>query len=154
MLKRRVLLAILLMLSHAVAAAASDIAIVVNSDVPLENLSFAEVRKLFTGERQFWSSNVRVTLLIQAAGTRERSFVLRRICEMSEAQFRQFWIAKVFRAEAATGPKVVNSQEAAMEIVAGLPGAVALIDFAQAPKNVKILRVDGRLPGDAGYKLH
>ena len=73
---------------------------------------------------------------------------------MSEAQFRQFWIAKVFRAEAASGPKVVNSQEAIMEIVAGLPGAIALIDVAQAPKNVKVLRVDGLLPGNPGYKLH
>ena len=146
-----IVLSLPLMLSQA--ASAGDIAIVVNSDVPVDNLSFGEVRKLFTGDRQFWSSNIRVTLLVQSAGTRERNVMLR-ICEMTEAQFRQFWIAKVFRAEAASGPKVVNSQEAAMEIVAGLPGAVALIDVAQAPKNVKILRVDGRLPGEHGYKFH
>ena len=46
-----------------------------------------------------------------------------------------------------------TKREAAMEIVAGLPGAVASIDVAQAPKNVKILRVEGRLPGEPGYKL-
>src|SRR5438270_10759653 len=80
------------------AAAGIDIAIVVRPDVPVDNLSFAELRRVLLGDRQFWSSNVRVTLLVRAPGAREREVVLKTIYQMSEAQFRQFWIAKVFRA--------------------------------------------------------
>src|SRR5580765_5150030 len=98
-------------------AAGGDIAIVVRPDVPIENLTFAELRKVLLGDRQFWSSNIRVTLLVRAPGAREREVVLKTIYQMSEAQFRQYWIAKVFRAEAATGPRIVYSNEMAVELV-------------------------------------
>ena len=97
-------------------AAEGDIAIVVRPDVPIDNLTFAELRKLMLGDRQFWTSNLRVTLLVRAPGAREREVVLKTIYQMSEAQFRQYWIAKVFRAEAAAGPRVVYSNEMATEL--------------------------------------
>ena len=105
------------------------------------------------GERQFWTSNIRVTLVVRAPVARERDIVLKTIYQMSEAQFRQYWIAKVFRAEAAAGPRIVYSNEASAELVAALPGAVALVDASQVPKGLKVLRVDGHLPGDKGYPL-
>src|SRR5436190_13826139 len=87
-------------------AADSDVAIVVRADLPVDSLPFAELRRLMRGDRQFWTSNLRVTLLVRAPGARERDIVLKTIYEMSEAQFRQYWIAKVFRAEAASGPRI------------------------------------------------
>src|SRR3954469_18636154 len=83
------------------AAASTDIAIVVRPDVPVDNLTFAELRKLLLGDRRFWTSNLTVTLLVRAPVARERDVMLNVIYRMSEAQFRQYWIAKVFRAEAA-----------------------------------------------------
>ena len=135
-------------------AASADVAIVVRPDVPLDNLSFSEVRKLFLGDRQFWNSNLRVTLLIRAPVARERDIVLKTLYQMSEAQFRQYWISKVFRAEAATGPKIVYSQEMAVELVSAIPGAVAFVDSAQIPKGLKVLKLDNHLPGEKGYPLH
>src|SRR5947207_14800681 len=79
------------------AAAANPVAIVVSPDVPVDELSFSEVRKLFLGERQFWSPKLRVVLLMRAPVAPERNVVLRTIYQMSEAQFRQNWISKVFR---------------------------------------------------------
>ena len=93
--------------------ASGDIAIVVRPDLPIDTLSFAELRKLLIGDRQFWSSSLRVTLLMRAPVARERDVILKTIYQMSEAQFRQFWISKVFRAEATNGPKVVFSNEMA-----------------------------------------
>jgi hypothetical protein len=72
---------------------------------------------------------------------------------MSEAEFRQYWISKMFRAEAVDGPKVVLSNEVAMELVSALPGSVAFVDAAQVPKGLKILKIDGKLPGQPGYPL-
>jgi ABC-type phosphate transport system substrate-binding protein len=134
-------------------ATATDIAIVVRPDVPVDNLTFSELRKLLLGDRQFWASNFRVTLLMRAPGARERDVVLKTIYQMSEAQFRQYWIAKVFRAEAAAGPRIVYSNEMAAELAAALPGAVAFVDVSQVPKDLKVLKIDGHLPGDRGYPL-
>ncbi len=138
----------------ALTAQAADIAIVVRPDVPVDNLSFAELRKLFLGDRQFWTSNVRVTLLVRAPGAHERDVVLKTIYQMSEAQFRQYWIAKVFRAEAASGPRIVYSNEMAVDVVAGTPGAVAFVEAGQVPKGLKILKINGLLPGAKDYPLH
>lgn len=134
-------------------AAPTDVAIVVRPDVPVDNMTFADLRKLMLGERQFWTSNLKVTLLVRAPGAREREVVLKTIYQMSEAQFRQYWIAKVFRAEAAAGPRVVYSNEMAAELATAIPGAVAFVEADQVPKGLKVLKVNGKLPGDKDYPL-
>lgn len=136
-----------------VSAVENDIAVVVRPDTPAEDLSFGEIRKLLLGERQFWSSNLRVTLLIRAPAAREREVVLKTIYRLSEAQFRQYWISKVFRAEATSGPKIVYTNEMAVDLVAAIPGSVAFVDASQVPKGLKILKIDGKMPGEKGYPL-
>jgi ABC-type phosphate transport system substrate-binding protein len=142
-----------LALPHSLAAAAGDVAVVVRQDTPVDDLSFTEVRKLFMGDRQYWSSNLRVTLLIRAPAARERDVVLKIIYRMSEAQFRRYWISKIFRLEASTGPKIVYSTDMAVELVSAIPGAVAFMDSTVVPKDLKVLSIDGLLPGKQGYAL-
>ncbi len=137
----------------AAAFQATDVAIVVHPDVPVENLSLAEIRKLFLGDRQYWNSALRVTLLIRAPVAREREVVLRTIYQMNEAQFRQYWISKIFRGEATSGPKIVYSNEMATELVANIPGSIAFVEVSQVPKKVKVLKTNGLLPGEKGYPL-
>jgi hypothetical protein len=134
-------------------APGGDIAVVVRPDTPAESVSFNEIRKLLLGERQFWNSSLRVTLLIRAPAAHERDVVLKTIYHMSEMQFRQYWISKVFRAEATSGPKIVYSNEMATELVAAIPGSVAFVDASQVPKGLKVLKIDGKMPGDKDYPL-
>ena len=151
------LAAVLLALAAAPLAAADskgDVAVVVRPELPLDSLSFSEVRKLLLGDRQFWTPGLRVTLLMRAPAAREREVILKTVYRMSEAEFRRYWIEKVFRAEAPSGPKIVYSNETATDLVASIPGAVAFVDAAKVPKGLKVLRIDGRLPGDKGYPLH
>jgi hypothetical protein len=135
-------------------AADGDIAVVVHPGVPVNALTFAEVRKLLFGDRQYWNADLRVTLVVRAPVAREREIVLRSVYQMTEAQFRQYWISKVFRAEAASGPRIVYSSEEATGLVGALPGSISFIDVTQVPKGLKVLRVDGHLPGEPGYRLH
>lgn len=137
----------------AAGAAGADIAAVVRPDTPADDLTLSQVRKLLTGEQQFWNSSLRVTLLLRAPVARERDVVLKVIYRMSEAEFRQFWIAKMFRAEVASGPKVVYSNDVATELVMAIPGSVAFVDASEVPKGLKVLKIDGKLPGQAGYPL-
>jgi hypothetical protein len=134
-------------------AAAADIAVVVRPDTPVDSLTLGQTRKLLLGEQQFWNPNLRVTLLLRAPSAREREVVLKVIYGMNEAEFRQYWISKMFRAEVASGPKMVYSNEMATELVNALPGSVAFVDSTQVPKGLKVLKIDGKLPGQAGYPL-
>ncbi|MGH9859453.1 MAG: substrate-binding domain-containing protein [Candidatus Acidiferrales bacterium] len=131
----------------------ADIAIVVHSDTPVTELTIAEVRKIFLGEQQYWSAKLPVVLLIRAPAARERDVVLRVIYEMTEPQFKRYWIAKIFRAEAATAPKTMYSNQMALELVTAVPGAIAFVDSRDVKPGVKVLRVDGHKPGEEGYPL-
>src|SRR5437868_11204346 len=130
-----------------------DVAVVVHPDTPVSNLGLTEVRKVFLGDRQYWTSNIPVVLLIRAPVARERNVVLKIIYQMSEAQFKQYWIAKIFRAESATAPKVVYSNDMANDLVTAGPGAIAFIDALEFRPGAKVVRVDGHLPGESGYPL-
>ena len=140
--------------SSAQTARGTDIAVVVHPETPINDLSLAEVRQVFLGERQYWNAKLPVVLLIRAPVARERDVVLRVIYQMSEAQFKQYWVAKIFRAEAASPPKIVYSNDMQYELVTAMPGAIAFVDARNVRAGAKVLRVDGRLPGDPGYLLH
>ncbi|HEV1285770.1 MAG TPA: hypothetical protein VNU44_10675 [Bryobacteraceae bacterium] len=131
----------------------TEIAIVVRPDVPVDNLTFADLRRILLGDRQYWSSKLKVTLLVRAPGARERDLVLKEVYQMSEAQFRQYWIAKVFRAEAQSSPKIVYTNEMAVELAFAIPGAVAFMEASQVPKGLKVLKINGALPGEKNYPL-
>jgi len=117
---------------------ASNLAVVVNKDTPVTDLSLDEVRKI---------------LLIRAPMARERDITLRVIYQMDEAQYKRYWIAKIFRAESATPPKIVYSNDMAHEMTATIPGAISIVDAADMPPGVKVVRIDGHLPSEADYPL-
>ena len=153
---RTLLLVILCLggLAGSTAFGQANIAVVVRPDVPVNGLTFAELRTLLLGNRQFWSSNLRVTLLTRAPGAREHEVVLKTVYLMSEAQFQQYWIAKVFREEATSGPRIVYSHEMAVALALAIPGAIAFLDASQIPPGLKVLKINGLLPGEKGYPLH
>jgi hypothetical protein len=140
-------------LSTAQTTRGADIAVVVHPDTPVSDLSLSEVRKVFLGDRQYWNSKLPVALLIRAPVARERDVVLRVIYQMSEAQFKQYWVAKIFRAEVASPPKIVYSNDMQYDLVTAIPGAIAFVDARNVRPGVKVLRVDGHLPGDHEYPL-
>ena len=151
------ILLVALLIGLPVAAAetkGTDVAVVVRPELPVDGLSFGEVRKLLLGDRQFWTPGLRVTLLMRAPVARERDIILRTVYHMTEAEFRRYWMEKVFRAEAPGDPQIVYSTETATELVRAIPGAVAFVDSSEVPKGLKVLRIDGRLPGEKGYPLH
>src|SRR5262245_47086717 len=133
--------------------ATPDIAVIVNPGVPVENLSIAELRRILLGDREFWASGVRVTLLIRAPIARERDAAVKEVCQMTEAQFRQHWIGKVFRADTPSGPKIVYSNEMAIDQASRVPGAIAFVPAPVTNKSVKVLKIDGKAPGQTGYGL-
>ena len=151
---------LLILLAHgrlaipASAQESGDVAVVVHPDVPVDNLTTGELRRVVLGDREFWPAGLRITLLVRAPIAHERDVVLKSLCQMTEAQFRQHWIAKVFRADTALAPKIVYSAEMAVDMVGRFPGAITFIEASRVSKGLKVLKIDGRLPGEKGYALH
>jgi ABC-type phosphate transport system substrate-binding protein len=136
-------------------AAAEPMAVIVHPDTPVENMTLAEVRRVFLGERQYWNAETPVVLIVRAPVAPERTVVLDRIYRMSESQFKQYWIARIFRAEATSTPKVVYSNQTINELVSAIPGAISLVraEAILPGTKVKRIKIDGLLPGEANYPL-
>jgi ABC-type phosphate transport system substrate-binding protein len=130
-----------------------DIAVVVHPDVPIDNLTVAELRRILLGDREFWASGMRVSLFLRAPVARERDVAIKDVCQMTEAQFRQHWIAKVFRADTPSTPRIVYSGQMAIEQVSRTPGAITFVENSAVVKGVKVLKIDGRSPGQSGYRV-
>jgi hypothetical protein len=129
------------------------VAIVVHPETQVENLTFQELKAIFRGERQFWDDGRRVTLLMRAPVAAERRLVLDKIYGMDEAEFREYWIGKMFRAEVAAGPKLVYSSDMARDLVTVIPGAITFVPLNEVSSETKVVRIDGKLPSEEGYPL-
>ena len=130
-----------------------DVAVVVNSQNAIDNLSASELRKIFAGERHSWAGSVPIKLFVRAPAARERA-VLLKLLNMSESEYKQYWTARVFRGDAQAEPVALLSNGMQKEAIALYPGAVALVSIQDVKPGMKIVRVEGHKPGEAGYPLN
>jgi len=132
--------------------AAGTVVVIVNQDNPVENLSLAELRDILSGQRTYWSAGKPVSLIVMPdPGTPERQTVLSVVLAMNEALYKKHWVGRVFRGESASAPMTADSADAIARAVAQTRGAIGLV--AQAAPNVKAVRINGALPGEAAYPL-
>jgi ABC-type phosphate transport system substrate-binding protein len=136
------------------AQGAGDLAIVAHPGTPVTQMTFAELRQVLKGEKQYWNPDLPVVLFVRAPTSAERSAVLDAIYQMSEPQFNQYWIAKQFRAESSSAPTKLKSNVLTQQFVASTPGAIGFMSAHDVKPGVKVLKIDGRLPGESGYRLH
>lgn len=149
-------LAVLTMLPALAISGKNDIALIVHKTNAMNDVSSAELRRIFLGDETRWSSNDRITILLLPPGTPERQQFLRSLLKMSDDDFVRHWISRVFQGEASAGPKTASSAASMARLVAGLPAAVGVIAVADVPtgdSGLKVLRIDGKSPGEEGYRL-
>jgi ABC-type phosphate transport system substrate-binding protein len=129
------------------AAQAGDVAVVVNNRNPVTKISKIELRNIFAGEERSWSAGVPIRIFVRAPGTRERAALLK-LLDMTEGEYKQYWTAQVFRGEAQAEPVALPSNGMQREAVVAYPGAVALVELQDVKAGMKVLRIEGRLPGE------
>ena len=135
------------------AAQSVDVAVVVNANNPLADVSMVELRKMFAGEKHSWPRGLTIKLIVRTPGCHER-LVLLRLLGMSESEYKQYWAAAVFRGDASSEPVAVFSNGMQKEAIVAIPGAIALVDSPDLKPGMKVVKVAGHLPGEPGYLLH
>ncbi len=134
-------------------AADDSLGIVVNRSNPVENLSFAELRKIFMGEQTHWSNGRRITVVMLEAGKQERQAVLAQIYRMDDKDFTKHFLQGMFTGEIHAAPKTLATPTEVLKFVLNVPGAIGYVRTAEADDSVKVVRVDSRLPGDKDYSI-
>jgi len=128
------------------------LAIVVNKNNSIENLSFAELRNIFLTQRSQWPNGRRITVVMRDS-TPERATALQLIYKMSEADFNRYFLQASFTGQTLTPPKQLSSATGVRRFVFNVPGAVGYLRVSEVDESVKVVRVDGKAPADPGYKF-
>jgi ABC-type phosphate transport system substrate-binding protein len=132
------------------AAQTGSVAVVVNEKNPVNNLSTPELRKLFAGERHAWAGGLPVKIFVRAPGANERVVMLK-LLGMSESEYKRYWAGQVYRGEAQAEPVGLFSNGMQREAVVIYPGALALVNVQDVKLGMKVVKVNGHMPADAGY---
>lgn len=135
------------------AAAQGDVAVVVSLRNSVANVSLTDLRKILAGEKRTWPGGLPIKLIVRPPGCHE-SLALLRLLNMSEIEYKQHWTAQVLRGEADTEPVIVPSVGMQKEAVIAFPGALTLVESSAVKPGMKVLKVNGLLPGAQGYPLH
>jgi ABC-type phosphate transport system substrate-binding protein len=135
-------------------AAEPTYAIVVNAGAPVSDLSLEDLRRVFTLRRAFWKPGKPIRLVLPATGQPARAFLLERVCRKSEGELQRAVLESMYRGDIDQAPKVAASEPETLTLVASTENAVGVISAgAAAREGTRVLRIDGKLPSEAGYPL-
>ena len=130
-----------------------DVAVIVNPQNQIESISSTDLRKVFAGEKRSWNSNIPVFVVVRAPQAHERDILLSHVLRMTESEYKQYWVKKVYSGEVPREPLALLSNGMQLEAVRADKGGIALINLADVKQGVKVLKVDGKLPGAPAYTL-
>src|SRR5205807_6542276 len=94
-----------------------------------------------------WTGGVQITVVVRDPATPEMELLLSRIYKISPLEL------KSFIATHKDAIIVVDSNAAMLNAVHTIPGAIGLIDVFLINQEVKVLKIDGKLPVEYGYIL-
>ena len=131
-------------------AQSNDVAVVVNPNNMVVNVSAAELRKIFTGERLSWPRGSPIKLLTRGPGVHEHDCLLK-LLHMTESEYQQYWKE---RSTAGVEPPVtLPSNGMQKEAIQAFRGAIAMVEIKDVKSPMRVIKVDGRLPKQSGYPL-
>jgi ABC-type phosphate transport system substrate-binding protein len=131
----------------------TELAVIVNTDNPMASMTTQELRRLIIGDETHWKNGKDIVLLMRTQGSAERNTLLRAL-NMDDAAYRKAWLAKINSGDVASAPAEVFTSGQAVSLVGGSPKSVAIVDASSVRTTVKVMRIDGHLPGESGYPLH
>lgn len=129
------------------------LAILVNRSNPVDNLSSAELRKVFLGEQNHWSDGRRITVVMLESGKPERQAVLTVIYRMEDKDFNAYFLHHVFTGDIHAAPTTLATPTEVLKFVSNVQGAIGYVRTTAADETVKVVRIDSVLPCDKDYSI-
>ena len=127
--------------------------IIVHRANPISALTMKELRRIFMLETQTWPHGRKITVVLREKGQPERAEAIRLICGMSEPEFEHHVLYQTFRGSVDRGPRSIQSASAMLRFIFNTPGAIGYVRADEVDDTVKVIPIDGRLPGEPGYPL-
>jgi hypothetical protein len=133
--------------------ASGNVAVIVNKTAISPSISSRDLRSYILGEKEAWPNGQKVLAILLPTSSAESKVVLNKICNMSEGDFKRYFLQLAFQGKRVSVPRTLASAAAIKAFVAANPGAIGIIRATDADPSVSILSLDGITPQAANYKL-
>jgi hypothetical protein len=134
------------------AGQANAFAVVVAKGSPIDDLSIHDLKHLYMGDLINGPGGKRLVPLALPTNSADRMAFDKAVLGMSAEQAARFWVDRKIRGQSGA-PKSLDSADLVQRVVSKLDGGIGYVPIGQVTKDVKIVRVDGKAPGDGGYRV-
>ena len=127
---------------------ARDLAVVVNKSNATATMTAADLEKLLKAGMPNWPDGKRVKLFLTDPGSSDNKTILQRVYKMAPAEIKS--LLDSHKADI----QIVASDDIVLTMVSENPGAIGIVNIYSITSQVKVLKVDDKLPMEQGYLLH
>lgn len=138
------------------AAPARQLAVVVNARNPATDLSFRQLKAHLKLDMRYWSNRKPCRLYLRPAGSVEMKILLKQVYKTDYGSLLRDFKQREHRGEIGFLPRTAKRTEEALGYVRKLEGGFTVVLADQIPadaKGIRVLKLDGKLPGEPGYPL-
>lgn len=126
---------------------AHHMAVVVNKNNNVENLTAVHLSRIFRSEVKKWPDGKAVVLVLHRSSEGETE-TLQGLNKMSADELKALISAHK------DSIVMADSDAEVLKIVQSTPGAIGFVDVRSVDKTISVVRVDGKLPMESGYLPH
>jgi hypothetical protein len=134
----------------------TGLAFIVNKANTTEGLSMAQLRRLLLGDLRNWPDKKKVSLITPNQQSADFKCILSAVVRMTDVEYHRFIAGIGFRGEEPLEMYLADSDPAAAKMVSSNPGGIAIVEAGAIPgiaPSVRVLRINGKQPGESGYPL-
>jgi ABC-type phosphate transport system substrate-binding protein len=126
---------------------AHHMAVVVNKDNPVENVSAAHLARILRAEIRKWPDGKNIVLVLHKDSSGETE-TLQHLNKLSAAEWRSVL------ATHKDSILLVDTDADVLKAVKSDPGAIGLVEEHSLDSTITVVKVDGKLPMESGYLPH
>jgi len=123
---------------------AHHMAVVVNKTNTVENITSAHLARIIKSDTKTWANGKEIVLVLHKDSKGEM-LTLRKLNNMTEAELKSHLEAH------RDSVILVDSDAEVLNTVDSTPGAIGLVEVRSVNGQVKVVKVDGKLPLELGY---
>ena len=120
------------------AQSATNLVVIVHSDVPVTSLSAAELASIYVRVTKTWKNGKTVRALNLLPSSPERIEFDRVVLDMSPERSAQFWMDKQIRGEEAA-PKAIAQADIIARLVPTLSGSIGYVPESKVDAKVRVV---------------
>lgn len=131
----------------------ATIAVIVNKSNPVSDVSYNELKQISEARKQYWNNGEKIILIFKPVTSVETRTLIDMVYKIKYEEFDKYWFLKVYENKIMEFPKILNSTGTINILVSEIQGAIAFIGVDEVSKrgNIKMLRVNGKMPDEDGY---